>query len=95
MANRHVIALVGGWEEYSIGTVERFEASEECPVAQVWIDLERRGRVEAKTMRAGRRKSSPLLGPTGRIAPEIASNPRDRIEAIMAQRWPVALGGYR
>ncbi len=39
MANKDVIALLGGWEGYSLGSVERFEASEECPVAQVWIDL--------------------------------------------------------
>lgn len=40
--DRELIALLGGWEGYRVGTVDRYEASETCPVAQVWIELLRK-----------------------------------------------------
>ena len=40
--DRELIARLGGWEGYRVGTVERYEASESCPVAQVWIELLRK-----------------------------------------------------
>ena len=39
MATDEVIALLGGWEGYSVGTVGRFKAGRFGPTAQVWIEL--------------------------------------------------------
>lgn len=42
MATDEVNALLGGWEGYGVGTVERFEAGRYGRTAQVWIELFRR-----------------------------------------------------
>lgn len=41
MRNDDAISLLGLWEGYAIGAVRRFEASDACPVAQVWVELTR------------------------------------------------------
>lgn len=42
MQGEDLISVLGSWEGYALGTVQRFEASDACPVAQVWIELRRR-----------------------------------------------------
>ncbi len=45
LSAQDLIALLGGWADHEVGTVERFEAGEKGPTAQVWIELHpRRGR---------------------------------------------------
>lgn len=39
MSNRDITKILGNWEGYRIGTVERFEANVKGPRAQVWIEL--------------------------------------------------------
>jgi len=34
-----LIALLGGWEGYRVGTVQRFAAGAQGPTAQVWVEL--------------------------------------------------------
>jgi transposase len=41
LRNDDAISLLGSWEGYTVGTVQRFEAGPACPVAQVWIELKR------------------------------------------------------
>jgi transposase len=39
LLRKDVIALLGGWEGYRVGTVQRFAAGVQGPTAQVWIEL--------------------------------------------------------
>ena len=39
MSNTQLTRVLGGWEGYQIGTVQRFEAGGKGPAAQVWIEL--------------------------------------------------------
>lgn len=39
MSGEQCMALLGGWEGHSVGTVGRFEAGDKGPRAQVWIEL--------------------------------------------------------
>ena len=38
MSNNQLTQVLGGWEGHSIGTVQRFEAGDKGPSAQVWIE---------------------------------------------------------
>jgi hypothetical protein len=39
VSGHQCIAMLGGWEGYRVGTVDRFEAGVKGPRAQVWIEL--------------------------------------------------------
>ena len=39
MSHVEITRLLGGWEGHRIGSVQRFEAGEKGPVAEVWIEL--------------------------------------------------------
>ncbi len=39
MSTAQITAVLGAWEGYKVGTVQRFEAGQKGPTAQVWIEL--------------------------------------------------------
>ncbi len=39
MSKTQITALLGVWEGYRVGTIQRFEAGQKGPTAQVWIEL--------------------------------------------------------
>jgi len=39
LSKEEVTALLGGWEGYRLGPVQRFEAGQKGPTAEVWIEL--------------------------------------------------------
>ncbi len=39
MSKAQITALLGEWEGYKVGTIQRFEAGQKGPTAQVWIEL--------------------------------------------------------
>ena len=39
MSKAQITAVLGKWEGYKIGTIQRFEAGQKGPTAQVWIEL--------------------------------------------------------
>ena len=39
MSKAQITALLGEWEGYKVGTIQRFEAGQKGPKAQVWIEL--------------------------------------------------------
>jgi transposase len=39
LPSKDVIALLGGWEGYRVGTVQRFAAGVQGATPQVWIEL--------------------------------------------------------
>jgi transposase len=39
LSRTQITALLGDWEGYKVGTIQRFEAGQKGPTAQVWIEL--------------------------------------------------------
>ena len=39
MSREQCMSLLGGWEGYGVGTIGRFEAGDQGPRAEVWIEL--------------------------------------------------------
>ncbi|TVM15214.1 hypothetical protein DPQ33_04000, partial [Oceanidesulfovibrio indonesiensis] len=39
MSKQDITRLLGGWEGYRIGTIQRFEPGEKGDLAEVWIEL--------------------------------------------------------
>jgi len=39
LSDKELITRLGRWTDHQVGTIQRFEAGEKDPTAQVWIEL--------------------------------------------------------